>query len=75
MNDIFFFIMCMCITFLGKKASQQRLWEVLTNEFQGNAGSGLLDVDVTLNHYLKPAAEQVYPFMATIFPNDSGVLH
>ena len=56
----------------GKKAtSSVMLWAMFSWE---NLGPGIhLDVALTCTTYLSIVADQVHPFMATVFPGGSGL--
>ncbi|MCJ8732198.1 hypothetical protein PDJAM_G00208470 [Pangasius djambal] len=63
-----------CVAYLGKRWHQDALWD------EGKTGGGSLmgpgihvDVILTRTTYLNIVADQVHPFMATVFPNGSGL--
>ncbi|MCJ8745752.1 hypothetical protein PDJAM_G00133960 [Pangasius djambal] len=58
----------------GKKRNQQRQYDALGNVLLGTLGPGL-HVDVTLARttHLNIVADQVHPYMVTVFPNGSGL--
>ena len=82
MNYVFFYIMwigCVCVC-LGKRLHHYAIWEegkqaeAVGWSEQCPAGKPLgsgIHVDVTTD--LSIVADQMYPFMAVIFPDDSGL--